>query len=129
VNLAVGLSNLANLLRVGRYVEAERLQLEAIDIERTALPPENPAALETLCGLGAIRAGAGRYGDAEATFPQVLAILRRVLGPDDPSVAKTLSDLGVYYSVGRYMEAEPLYRRAPAIREKAFGVSGLEKDK
>ena len=39
----------------------------------------------------------------------------------------TLSDLGhVYYTLGRYSEAEPLYRRATAIREKAFGPEHAE---
>src|SRR5215472_18655495 len=45
---------------------------------------------------------------------------RKTLEPDHPQLARTLSDLGyVYYILGRYMEAEPLYRRALAILEKA----------
>jgi tetratricopeptide (TPR) repeat protein len=61
LELAVGLCNLANALRLKeQFAEAERLQLQAIDIERAALPPEDPIALETLYGLGAILQGSMR---------------------------------------------------------------------
>jgi tetratricopeptide (TPR) repeat protein len=37
-------------------------------------------------------------------------------------VAEGLKDLGMLYHIqGRYAEAEPFYKRALAIREKAFG--------
>ena len=43
-------------------------------------------------------------------------------GPQDPRLATTLNNLGeVYRAQGRYAEAEPLYKRALAIREKALG--------
>ena len=32
----------------------------------------------------------------------------------------------VYYSWGRYADAEPLFQRAVAIRSKAFGPDGLQ---
>lgn len=42
--------------------------------------------------------------------------------PDDPRLANTLNDLGVLYGVqNRDNEAEPLFERALAINEKAFG--------
>jgi len=51
---------------------------------------------------------------------------RKTLEPDHPQLARTLSDLGyVYYILGRYMEAEPLYRRALAILEKAGKTHNL----
>ena len=73
--MAVGLNNLANLLRVkGQYGEAERFQFEAIDIERGAHPPEDPILLKTMYGLRAIQAAASRYADAEATYWHALAL-------------------------------------------------------
>jgi hypothetical protein len=37
-------------------------------------------------------------------------------------VAKSLNNLaGLYYAQGKYTQAEPLYKRSLAIREKAFG--------
>ena len=43
-------------------------------------------------------------------------------GPDHPTVATSLNDLATLYQAqGKYAEAEPLYKRALAIREKALG--------
>ena len=43
---------------------------------------------------------------------------------DHPDTATSLNGLAaLYYSQGKYAEAEPLYKRALAIREKAFGAS------
>ena len=47
-------------------------------------------------------------------------IYEQVLGPDHPDTASSLHNLAaIYDSQGRYAEAEPLYRRALAIREQA----------
>jgi tetratricopeptide (TPR) repeat protein len=44
------------------------------------------------------------------------------LGPEHPDVARSLNNLAALYdSYGKYTEAEPLYQRALAIREKALG--------
>ena len=44
------------------------------------------------------------------------------MGPDHPDVAPSLNNLaGLYEAQGRYAEAEPLYKRALAINEKALG--------
>ena len=45
-----------------------------------------------------------------------------MLGPDHPSVATSLNNLALlYYTQGDYAKAEPLYKRALSIREKALG--------
>ena len=44
------------------------------------------------------------------------------MGPEHPDVARSLNNLaGLYRAQGKYAEAEPLYRRALAIDEKALG--------
>jgi CHAT domain-containing protein/Tfp pilus assembly protein PilF len=51
-----------------------------------------------------------------------LAIYEKAHGRDHPDVATSLNNLaGLYYSQGRYADAEPLYQRSLAIREKALG--------
>ncbi len=46
----------------------------------------------------------------------------KALGPDHPEVAASLNNLaGLYYKQGKYAKAEPLQKRALAIREKALG--------
>ena len=48
--------------------------------------------------------------------------MENALGPDHPDVAQNLNNLAMLYdSQGLYEEAEPLYQRALAIREKALG--------
>jgi tetratricopeptide (TPR) repeat protein len=49
-----------------------------------------------------------------------------VAGPDHPDVAQSLANLAVLYrEQGRYADAEPLFRRALAIWEKALGSEHL----
>ena len=44
------------------------------------------------------------------------------IGPEHPNVALSLNNLaGLYHDLGNYAEAEPLYRRALTIVEKALG--------
>ena len=47
---------------------------------------------------------------------------RRANGPNHPSLATDLDNLArLYHAQGRHSEAEPIYQRALAIREKVFG--------
>ena len=55
-------------------------------------------------------------------FAGALAICETALGAEHPDTATGLDNLaGLYRAQGRYGEAEPLYRRALAIRETALG--------
>ncbi len=63
----------------------------------------------------------GRYGEAEKRW---LAALEEAenFGPDDERLATSLNNLAaLYYSQGNYAEAEPLFKRSLALREKALG--------
>jgi len=52
-----------------------------------------------------------------------LAINEEAYGPDHPYVAVPLNNLAMFYDhQGRYADAEPLHKRALAIREKALGA-------
>ncbi len=61
------------------------------------------------------------YAESEKLF---LAALKEAekFGDQDPRLATSLNNLAATYRVrGKYSEAEPLYHRALAIREKALG--------
>ncbi len=61
------------------------------------------------------------YGEAEKLF---LAALKEAekFGEQDPRLATSLNNLALLYQAqGKYAQAEPLYQRALAIREKALG--------
>jgi tetratricopeptide (TPR) repeat protein len=67
----------------------------------------------------------GRYAEAQSLLDGVIEMRERTLGPDHPDVATSLMQLAdVYACWGRGAEAEPLYLRALAIWEKAFGLFG-----
>ena len=61
----------------------------------------------------------GDYAEAGKQF-EAAANLAEAFGQGDPRLATSLNGLAeVYRAQGRYTEAEPLHRRALAIREKA----------
>ncbi len=48
-------------------------------------------------------------------------------GAQDPRLARSLNDLAFLYATqGRYVDAEPLFKRSLAIREKALGPAHLD---
>jgi len=63
---------------------------------------------------------AGKHDQAESIAKRALAMREKVLGPDHLDVAASLTILAVVYeALKRRAEAEPLYKRALAISEKA----------
>ena len=64
----------------------------------------------------------GNYVAATSFQGTVLSTVTSVFGPDVPETATALNNLArTYHSLARYIEAEPLYRRAIEIDEKTLG--------
>ena len=62
----------------------------------------------------------GRYQEAIPFAKEALRLSEREFGPDDSTTGSTLNNLAfLYRAQGRYAEAEPLYKRSLAIKEKA----------
>ena len=56
---------------------------------------------------------AGKHAEAIPVAKRVLAIRKRTLGPNHPDVGEALDGLATLYrALGRYADAEPLYKRA-----------------
>ena len=65
----------------------------------------------------------GKYAEAESLALQALAVSLKKNGPDHATTAMSLNNLaGLYDNQVKYDLAESLYKRALAIREKAFGL-------
>jgi tetratricopeptide (TPR) repeat protein len=120
--LSSSLNYLAGLYKSqGRYSEAEPLYLQALEIDRRALPEDHPDLAIDLNNLAGLYESQGRYSEAEPLFLQALEIHRRALPEDHPSLANRLNNLaGLYESQGRYSEAEPLYLQALEIDRRAL---------
>ncbi|MGC1544155.1 MAG: tetratricopeptide repeat protein, partial [Candidatus Acidiferrales bacterium] len=70
------------------------------------------------------RAYERRQYAASENFLKGALQLAENFGHDDPRVATTLNDLALLYRAeGKLQDAEPLYRRSLAIREKKLGPS------
>ena len=76
---------------------------------------------ETYNSAGMTAHQQGKYKEAEKQWEAALKEAEG-FGPEAPRLATSLNNLGELYRVqGRYAEAEPLYKRALAIVEKALG--------
>ena len=76
---------------------------------------------ETLNGEAMLLYRQGSYDRAIAATKKALQIAERN-GLDHPNVATSLNNLAALYKAkGQYADAEPLYQRSLAIREKALG--------
>ena len=63
----------------------------------------------------------GRHTEAEKRLEAALEVAEE-FGEGDPRLTTSLNNLAVVYRAqGKYAEAEPLHKRALAIREKALG--------
>ena len=133
---AISLNNLALLLQAqGRYGEAEPLLRRALEIREATLRSDHPDIVFTLNDLaGVLRAQGRYYGEAEELLRRAMKIREAAVDPDHPDgatipnvttnldTATSLHNLGkLFRDQGRYGEAEPLLRRALAIREQALG--------
>jgi tetratricopeptide (TPR) repeat protein len=100
-------------------------------IERTiARNPEDPLLISLYNRLGylyANRLQTGRYDDYRSEQNLAINYFQKAINlasTASPELATSLNNLaGLYESMGRYKEAEPLYVRSLAIREEQLGAN------
>ena len=97
------LSSMGNLAVVyyedGRYVDAEALILEALEIEKRILGEEHPDTLTSLGNLAVLYEATGRNADAEPLYLEVLQVRTRVQGTEHPDTLKSMHDLARELSI------------------------------
>ena len=76
--------------RRGRYGEAERQHLQALQIREATLPANDLAIADSVMALGAMYRNRGWYGQAEPFLKRGLTIREAALGPQHPDVAHSL---------------------------------------
>ncbi|KAH0425490.1 hypothetical protein CcaCcLH18_10949 [Colletotrichum camelliae] len=128
--------------RLGRYEEAERLQLSLLKRTTRLFRTEHPRTLELLVNLATTYQHRGQYTDAERLQLQVLGsrekgryqeavehgadvaeTMKVVLGEKHPDTLNCLRNLAVaYHNVQRHQQAEELdFEVVGATREKLGG--------
>ena len=104
------------------YEKAETLYLEAIEIDKIALPENHPQLAAHLNNLALLYKSQGKYEKAEPLFLQAIEIDKIALPENHPSIARDLNNLAeLYRKQGKYEEAEPLYLKAIEIFKKSLG--------
>lgn len=117
---AVSARNVALLLRLqGEYERAVPLAVEALHIRAAALGHADPLTLASLRELVDIHERRGDFAAASECVAESVTALEK--DGDSPALAAVLKEWGALSErQGRLAEAEPRYRRALAICEKAL---------
>jgi serine/threonine-protein kinase len=120
---AENLTELANVyFYKGQYDQSEKLNKQALEIDRRLLGDENPAVAQELNNLGAIAMNRGNYQASEGYYRRALAITEAWYGTDHPETAANLTALAQPLSFDKQTaEAESLLERALAIQERVNG--------
>jgi serine/threonine protein kinase/Flp pilus assembly protein TadD len=109
--------------QIGESDEAEQHFLRAIDIYTQHYGEEHLITLNTMDYLGYIYGDQGRYRDMERLWSRILEIRQRVYGVEYP--ASTINGLaGALSSLGKYDEAESLFKKALESEEGWYEVAG-----
>lgn len=111
--------NMALLFEAQNDPKAVPVSLEAYQIKENGLGTDHPVTAYSATILASCYLKLGNYGDAEKYFNIALNVQQSL--PSSPELARTLLGLAQLYTVqGKNVEAEPLFKRALAIQEKAI---------
>ncbi|TAL67077.1 MAG: tetratricopeptide repeat protein [Bacteroidetes bacterium] len=104
---AVSLNNLSSTYQyLGKFDEAEKLLMEAIEIKSSANIRDTILA-KSFHNLGKLYHSTGLYGKSEENYIKALDIKREICGENHPLYANTLYNLGLLYkSYGNFETAE-----------------------
>ena len=120
---AANLTELANVyFYQGQYDQSEKLNNQALEIDRRLSGDENPAVAQELNNLGAIAMNRGDYPASEGFYRRALAITEKWYGTDHPETAANLTALAQPLTFdNREAEAQSLLERALRIQERVNG--------
>ena len=108
----------------GQWKDAERFQLEAVELFEELLGSEHPSTLLGKNNLASIYSDQGRWEEAEKLFMQVLGNRKTKLGVDDLNTMASLGNLAsTYMRQGRWEEAEKLEVQVMESRKTKLGAN------
>ena len=111
----------ARLEEQGKFAEAERVALEALETYRAVVGPESAEVARAWHRIGRCRWARHDAGGAKEANERALTIRRKSLPPDHPDIARSLNNLGnVQYKLREYAAAKQSYEQALAISRKSL---------
>ncbi len=121
--LAESLNNLATLhFQRGEYAAAERLYLETLGIQRSALDATDPQIATTINNLASVLRGRGDLAAAERRQREAIALWQAMGDAGSVDVATGLNNLAIIrYRQDDLADAEQLFRQAHALRADLLG--------
>ena len=114
-------------LNLGDFPAARKQYERALELQRDALGPKDPATLKTISLLAQIEEQESQYADAESLLAKNLEDQRRILGPENPDTLFTLVHLGsAYWYEGKYAQAEATDKQVLDIQRRLFGADAAQ---
>jgi tetratricopeptide (TPR) repeat protein len=104
------MANLASTYQnLGKYTEAEKLEMQVLDARNRILGVEHPDTITAMANLASTYRNLGKYTEAEKLEMQVLDARNRILGVEHPDTITAMANLAAtYQNLGKYTEAEKL---------------------
>jgi tetratricopeptide (TPR) repeat protein len=103
----------------GRYVEAEQVHRQTLDLRINALGANDPDTLMSSACLAEALSHQGKYAEAEKLHRETLEIRKKVLGVEHPDVMNSMQYLAqALVGAGAYSEAEKIHRATRDLRAK-----------
>ncbi|KJZ69702.1 hypothetical protein HIM_10908 [Hirsutella minnesotensis 3608] len=106
----------------GKWSDAEKLSVDAIEARKRVLGEEHPETLSSMANLASTYRNQGRWKEAEELGVRVLEARKRVLGEEHPGTLISMATLAsTYRNQGRWKEAEQLEVRVIEVRKRVLG--------
>jgi eukaryotic-like serine/threonine-protein kinase len=106
-----------------RFSEAEKLQVQVLELCRHVRAPEHSETLAAMNNLAITLNDEKQHFEAEKIYREALDAERRVLGPEHPDTLGTMNNLAnTLQAEGHYAEAEKPERETVEDRRKVLGL-------
>ncbi|KAK3984480.1 kinesin light chain [Cladorrhinum sp. PSN332] len=107
----------------GRWEEAEKLDAQVMETNKTKLGADHPSTLASMNNLALTYTNQGRWEEAEKLFVQVVETNKTKLGADHPDTLTSMANLALTYrNQGRWEEAEKLDVQVMETRKTKLGA-------
>ena len=104
----------------GKYEQAEKIHQQALELTKLNLGREHPEMLRRLIERAHLRIHGRRYEKAEKIYQQKTTEWE--LGAEHLDLLESIDDVGRELGkMGRWEEAEQVYRRGITLKERVFG--------